>query len=105
VYSPSAGQCPNIAVPIGGEFELNLPTRSAHQQGNRGGGHKPPEEAESDNGGKFIETPTPTPQPPQKIPRLLFPVTVVGPWVKGEDSQEWGGQKSLQFHSFSWQSY
>jgi len=64
VFSHSAGQCQNIAVPIGGEIGLNPSTRSAHQQGNRMG-HAPPEEAESCKGGKFIKTPTLTSQPPQ----------------------------------------
>jgi len=65
VFSHSAGQCQNIAVPIGGEIGLNSSTRSTHQQGNQGG-HVPPEEAESGKRGKFIETPTLTSQPPQR---------------------------------------
>jgi len=52
----SAGHGKNIAVPIGGEVKLNPSTRSAHQQGNWGGGHVSPEEAEPYNGRKFIET-------------------------------------------------
>jgi len=58
VYPYSAGDCPNIAEPIKGKFELYAPTRSAHQQGNRGG-HVPPEEAGSVKMGEFLETPTP----------------------------------------------
>jgi len=51
--------------PTGGSIELKPSTRSAHQQGNRGG-HVPLEEAGPYNGGKLIETPTLTSQSPHR---------------------------------------
>jgi len=54
-----------LVSPTEDNIELKLPSRSAHQQGNRGG-HVPPEEAEPYNGWKFIETPNLTSQSPHR---------------------------------------
>jgi len=62
-HSVSHGK--SIVLPTGGSIELNPSTRSAHQQGNRGG-HLPPEETEPYNGGNFIETPTLMSQSPHR---------------------------------------
>jgi len=55
----------NLVSPTGGNIKLKPPTKSAHQQGNRGG-HVPPEKAEPYNGRKFIETPNLTSQSPHR---------------------------------------
>jgi len=64
MFSHSVSHGKSIVVPTGGSIELKPSTRSAHQQGNWEG-HVQPEEAGSNKGGEFIETPTPTSQSPQ----------------------------------------
>jgi len=65
LYSHSVNLSKISVSPTGGNIELKPLSRSAHQQGNRGG-HVPPEEAEPYNGGKFIETPNLTSQSPHR---------------------------------------
>jgi len=65
MFPHSVNHGKSIVLPTGGSIELNPPTRSAHQQGTRGG-HVPPEEAEPYNGCQFIVTPTLTSQTPHR---------------------------------------
>jgi len=106
--------------PIGGSIELKPPTKSAHQQDNRGG-HVPPEEAEPYNGGKFIETPNLTSQSPYRnTPPTLScqrswaiggPTTLAEAQLRWQaidqatnyvssPPREWRRRKSLQIHQF-----
>jgi len=72
VFSNSAGQGQNIAVPIWGESGLNPFTRSAHKQGNRREGGSRSKRQNLVMGGIHRDPNSHVPTPTKKYPTYSF---------------------------------